>query len=399
MMDDSRFSRRNVVKGIASSVVLGAAGLGEAAAADRRSVFVHGSEPTAAVRDHGGQVRFDYDNFDFIAARVPDVAALRRDGRVSDVTPDGTVEAIHHRDGHDGGPGDGGGGGDDGSSSQTLPWGVDRIDAEPGAVSADGTGVDVAVLDTGVDTGHPDLSVDGGANCTGKGNGYEDKDGHGTHCAGIATAVDNGEGVVGVAPGASLWAVKVLDNSGSGAWSNVICGIDWCLTNGKEIISMSLGATSMPDEVGTAISDAYSAGHLLVAAAGNRGNDQDGDDEEENVDQPARHPDVVAVSAMTGDADGSNSDDVIASYSSVGSEVEVMAPGTDVYSTYKGGGYETLSGTSMACPHVSGLAALVWDGDNGSARETLQTSAEPIETVGVEQGAGLVDAEAATSSS
>lgn len=400
-------TRRRVLRGVASGAFVGAA-FGTASADETASVFVHGSKPVQAVRDEGGVVTFKYDNFDFVAARVPDVGELRRDPRVTKVERDGAVEALHHREGHDGGPP---GGGDGGSTSQTLPWGVDRIDADK--VSAGASGVDVAILDTGIDLSHPDLSVQGGTDCTGTGgSSYDDKNGHGTHCAGIVAALDNDQGVVGVAPAANLWAVKVLGNGGSGSWSNVVCGIDWCMTNGREILSMSLGG-GYNSTVEVALSNAYSAGHVLVAAAGNDGNDQDGGCEENNVGFPASHPDVIAVSAMTGDADGSNDDDVIASYSSVGdaaaeemadgeNDVELMAPGTEVYSTYKGDSYQTLSGTSMACPHVSGVAALVWEdigaslasGDNATVRQTMRDTAETA--IGTcEEGSGLVDAERA----
>jgi minor extracellular protease Epr len=396
-------TRRRVLKGLASGAFAGTA-IGRAAAGRSSSVFVHGDSPGRAVGANGGVVTFDYENFDFVAARVPDVAALRSDGRVSRVESDGRVEAL--APGGTPGPPGGGGGGGDGSTSQTLPWGVDRIDADE--VAATGSGVDVAILDTGIDLDHPDLDVHGGADCTsGGGDSFDDKNGHGTHCAGVVAALDDSQGVVGVAPGANLWAVKVLGNSGSGSWSNLVCGVDWCMSQNKEILSMSLGASSMPQSVKDALSDAYDAGHVLVAAAGNEGNDQDGDCEEKNVNQPARHPDVIGVSAMTGDADGTNSDDVIASYSSVGGNVELMAPGTDVYSTYKGGSYETLSGTSMACPHAAGLAALVWgqqglgdpgSGDNQTVRDTLNNNTEVVPDIGdCEQGNGLIDAPAALS--
>lgn len=160
---------------------------------------------------------------------------------------------------------------------------------------------------------------------------------------------------------------------------------------------MSFGASSMPNSVHTAIEDAYAAGHLLVAAAGNNGNDEDGEcSDDSNVGQPARHPDVIAVSAM-------DSDDTLAGYSSVGPEVEIMAPGTDIRSTDAGDGYETLSGTSMACPHVSGTGGMVWEiygadgpnvSDRDAIRDILTDTAEPV--LGTcEEGAGLLDAEAA----
>lgn len=203
-----------------------------------------------------------------------------------------------------------------------------------------------------------------------QGGGYDDKNGHGTHCAGIATADDNSIGVVGVASSANLYAVKVLGNSGSGYWSWIVCGIDWCMTKGIEVMSMSFGADSMPHDVHTAISDAYAAGHLMAAAAGNAGHEDLCTSQ--TVGQPARHPDTIAVSAL-------NQDDTVAGYSSVGDEVDLIAPGTDIRSTYSNDDYATLSGTGMACPHVSGSAATVWEaletaGPNPSARNEVESA-------------------------
>lgn len=408
-MSHGNTTRRNLLKALGVGGVAGLA-TGVGAAENAQRVFVHPedgqSEAERALRDHGGRVLITYDNWEFIAGTVPtdNRGGLEGDGRVEKVEDDGTVHAIHHKDGHDGGPG-GGGGDDDGGCgdhpTEDDSWGHDRIDADE--VTEDGTGVGVAILDTGVDTDHCDLTVAGGTNCTGRGKGFEDKNGHGTHCAGIATADDNEIGVVGVAPDADLYGVKVLDNSGSGYWSWIACGIDWCRTNGIEILSMSLGGSGMSDAVKTAITDTYDAGHLLVAAAGNGDNDTDGEcTDDDNVSQPASHPDVIAVSAM-------DEDDTLASYSSVGPEIELMAPGTDIRSTYKGDDYATLSGTSMACPHVSGAAAVVWadngitldqeDGDgssdegNDTVRATLKDSAEDL--LDCEDGQGLLDVEKA----
>lgn len=404
------FTRRKAIKGIGTGAIAALVpGTAEAEGKDR--IFVQPeqtqSQAVDALEEHGGTPLFVYDNFDHIAGHVPSANRkdLESDDRVAIVENDGRVRAIHHRDGHDGGP-PGDGGGDDGGCSdhpsQSQSWGHDRVDA--GEVAEDGAGVDVAILDTGVDTEHCDLSVAGGVNCTGKGKGFDDKNGHGTHTAGIATADDNSIGVVGVAPGASLYGVKVLDNSGSGAWSNVVCGVDYCMNNDREVLSMSFGASSMPDSAHQAMSDAYAAGHLLVAAAGNEGNDENGSCEEDNVGQPARHPDVIAVSAM-------DPDNSLAGYSSVGTEVELMGPGTDIRSTYKGDDYATLSGTSMACPHVSGAGAVVWadigatleqededastDEGNDTVRETLKDSAEDVLNGSCEQGSGLLDVPAA----
>src|SRR5680860_799337 len=267
-----------------------------------------------------------------------------------------------------GGPSKGGG---SDTPPQELPWGVGHIGADPtsNAVGGStGSGINVAVLDTGIDLDHPDLvaNVEGGYMALGgryrKHRAPDDDNGHGTHVAGIIAAEDNTQGVVGVAPDADLYAVKVLDQNGSGYFSDVIDGIYWAegrntddtTTNDIHVINMSLGAGVESNDLSAAVSAAQKAGILIVAAAGNDGG---------AVDYPAAYPGVIAVAATDGDntapwwssrGDG-NGDD----------EVELAAPGVDIYSTYKDGSYETLSGTSMASPHVAGSAALAGAANSG----------------------------------
>lgn len=351
------------------------------AAAQSDPVFVHPvqtrSQAIDALEDYGGTVLFTYNNWEFIAGRVPtdNRSDLAADNRVNFVEDDGRIFAIHHDDDHDGGPSD------DDDSDEEPSWGYDRINAD--VANDTGSGMDVGILDTGIDTRHSDLEVHAGTNCTGRDSSYDDKNGHGTHCAGISSALDNDRGVRGVAPDANLHAVKVLNNSGSGRWSYLICGIEYCMNNDVELISMSLGADNMSDAAEGAIEDAYAENHLLVAAAGNENNNLDGSCSEDNVLDPAAHDHVIAVSAM-------DPDDSLASYSSVGDEIELMGPGTNIRSTYANDSYETLSGTSMACPHVTGVAALAWD-DNEETRSSLHEAEKVLETC--EEGHGLVKAD------
>ena len=287
------------------------------------------------------------------------LSAVRGDGRVRRVIPDRKVEAFE----------------------QTLPTGVDRIEGDTSSTqSGDGTGsVDtaVAIIDTGIDVDHPDLNVVGGKNCS-TGSSYDDGNGHGTHVAGTVAAKDDGAGVVGVAPGAPLYAVRVLDNTGSGTWASVICGIDWVTANAPanggpiEAANMSLGGGGSDGSctdggLREAICNSVNRGVTYAVAAGNGGGDLKGF-------VPATYDEVLTVTAVAdfnGQPGGgaaptcrSDVDDTAADFSNyptVGSIDEghtIAAPGVCIRSTWKGGGYNTISGTSMASPHVAGAAAL-----------------------------------------
>ncbi len=278
---------------------------------------------------------------------------------------------------------------------ETVPWGVERIGARLVHPYQTGDGVKVAVIDTGIDYNHPDLAgkVVGGVDFVQDDDDPMDDNGHGTHCAGIIAAVDNDIGVIGVAPGAGLYAVKVLDSTGSGYVSDVAAGIEWAVKQGAKVISMSLGSDSDSTTLRNACDAAYAAGVLLVAAAGNDYRKW-GSIEFDTVDYPARYSSVIAVGA-TDQSDGK------ASWSSTGSALELAAPGVSINSTYKGGTYATMSGTSMACPHVAGTAALVWANEpgltNAEVRARLQQTADDLGSVGWDKwyGYGLVDADEA----
>jgi len=192
---------------------------------------------------------------------------------------------------------------------------------------------------------HPDLktNIKGGYNAIYPTKSANDDNGHGTHVAGTIAALNNTIGVVGVGPQINLYAVKVLDRRGSGYLSDVIEGLDWAAANGIQVVNMSLGTSSNVLSFHDAVVRAKAAGVTLVAAAGNSGG---------TVSYPAAYPEVIAVSAT----DNTNT---IASWSSRGLEVDLAAPGVSIFSTYKGSSYATLSGTSMASPHVAGAAAVL----------------------------------------
>ncbi|MDH3658154.1 MAG: S8 family peptidase [Nitrosopumilus sp.] len=221
--------------------------------------------------------------------------------------------------------------------------------------------VDIAILDTGIDVNHPDLNVVEFVNFVSR-SSNDDRQGHGSHVAGISAALDNNEGVVGVAPGARLWAVKVLGDNGQGSTSSIISGIDYVTQHADEIevVNMSLGGEFSSDILDQAISNSVLAGVIYIVAAGNDGRDA-------ASFSPASHPEVVTVSAMA-DSDGKSSalgpstsagnDDSFATFSNFGAVVDIASPGVDIQSTFRDGGYAKLSGTSMASPHVAGIAAL-----------------------------------------
>jgi subtilisin len=272
--------------------------------------------------------------------------------------------------------------------AETIPIGVDQIKSPLAWDCSRGKGIAVAVLDTGIDGQHPDLSANyrGATSFVVGEPAADDGNGHGTHCAGTIAAAINGSGVVGVAPAASLYAVKVLSAGGSGNWSWLISGIDWCIKRRIKVLSMSLGGASAPSAVEAMCNAAWNKGLLLIAAAGNTGATSS-----PGVGVPAKYANVIAVSAI----DNANT---IAPFSSRGPEVELSAPGVQALSTLPGGGHGKMSGTSMACPHVSGAAAVAWGGhrfsDNVTIRRVLARTSDSLGVPGRDDlyGYGRVDA-------
>ncbi len=263
-----------------------------------------------------------------------------------------------------------------------IPWGVRRVNAYNAWSFTTGKGVNVAVLDTGIDYTHPDLKpvYKGGFNVIDSTKTPLDDHGHGTHVAGTIAAFKDLKGVVGVAPEVNLYAVKVLDSNGSGKYSWIVSGIEWAVNNKMKVINMSLGSRYPSEAIKLAVEQAYKAGIVIVCAAGNDGG---------AVNYPAAYPWAIAVSA-------SDLSDRIASFSSRGKEIAFIAPGVSVYSTYKGGGYKTLSGTSMAAPHVAGLAALAYGlgiEDPLGVKQALINAAVKLPNLkDTEQGYGMIDA-------
>jgi|GEM_PF-1285634 len=370
-----------------------------------------------AVKMHGGQLGHVYEHsIKGFSAQLPAaaIAALAKNPQVKLIEPDLQMQGF----------------------AQTIPTGIERIAADKSAIAKingiDGTvasgeriNVNIAVIDTGIDATHPDLNVLGGVRFRTVNSGpvrnrgtfedslFNDDNGHGSHVAGIAAALDNGIGTVGVAPGARLWGVKVLDANGTGFLSDIIKGIDWVTrtrtdadpNNDIDVANMSLGGQGASTAYHNAIKESVEAGVVYIVAAGNSYRDILGTDfafgtSDDTI--PAAYPEVATISAFA-DADGEPGnlggltqfidpangryqDDTFADFSnfsnsrsggvsfytnnnkvsSPGLGIDMMMPGVDIYSTSKNGGYARMSGTSMAAPHAAGLAAL-YIAQNGRA--------------------------------
>lgn len=236
-----------------------------------------------------------------------------------------------------------------------IPKGIEIIQAPEIWNETKGKGITVAVLDTGCDTDHPDLKnrIIGGYNFTSDDEGdplkFEDHNGHGTHVAGTIAASSNNSGVVGVAPEANLLILKVLGKSGSGKYDWIIKAIRYAIDHKVDIISMSLGGPSDVKELHAVIIEAVNQNILVVCAAGNDGDGQDSTDE---LGYPGCYNEVISVGSVNLERQSSE-------FTNSNNQVDLVAPGEKVTSTYLNGSYATLSGTSMATPHISGALALL----------------------------------------
>ena len=334
-------------------------------------------------RQHGLSAKYTYGTaIKGFAARIPEaqLERLRNDPLVASVEIDREAHTLMGK------PGGGGGGG-----AQVVPWGVSRVGG-----GADASGQHIYIIDTGIDSDHTDLAASLGNGfapvaCKGRtcAQAWDDDNGHGTHVAGSAAAINNSTGVIGVAPGATLHAVKVLSSQGSGSFSGIIAGIDWMtnevIARGQPAVAnMSLGGGgsktgtctssgfSGSDSFHQSICTAKNAGVVFVVAAGNDGGDA------ANATPAAYDDAVITVSATTSSDDWpswSNWGNDSASWTSNGSApVAIAAPGVSILSTWNNGGTNTISGTSMASPHVAGGAALFLKGSAQQANGTAFTN-------------------------
>lgn len=340
--------------------------------AETKNVFIgfKGNRPDDALAAAGATIKREYKHLPIVFVSVPENAIGRLENNPNILCVEEPVYREYH--------------------AQTLDWGVDRIDAEyVHATSGNrGAGVNVAVLDTGGDMDHPDLTWAGGYSVVYNSyTNWEDKNGHGTHCSGIVSADDNDIGVVGVAPECNMYMVQISTRKFL-MMDDIIAGIDFCYgthfdadpNNDIQIMSMSFGGPgSSAEEI--ALQACYDIGILLVTSAGNTGG---------AVTAPGTYGCCMAIS-------GIDNNDNFYTYSAYGPEIEITAPGVRIYSTYKMGRYRYLTGTSMACPMVAGAAALVWSDNPGwtheQVRSHLHATAEDIGLTTFQQGYGLVDCE------
>lgn len=256
------------------------------------------------------------------------------------------------------------------TAPQVTPWGIARVQAPAIWQMDTGQHVKVAIVDTGIDLKHPDLiaNIKTGVNIIRPTRTPDDDNGHGTHVGGIVGALNNSVGVVGIAPNVDLYPVKVLRSSGVGYLSDIIAGINWAVANHMDVINLSLGTDADLQSLHDAVAAADRAGIVVVAAAGNSGG---------SLMYPAAYPEVISVGMI--DENGQ-----VDQYSSRGPGLELVAPGASILSTYDGKSYRTMTGTSMASPHVTGAAALLkampskcdTNGDGGCSRAEVLSRLE-----------------------
>ncbi len=370
------------VAALAVSMLAPATSASPGAAADRVDVIAVFDEDVrgvgaaeAVARRHGLELGFVYQHaLQGFSGSVPEgrLAALENDPRIAYVEIDAEATIV----------------------AQEVPTGIRRVYAHDNKeIPTDGGGgqVDatIAVLDTGIDASHPDLHVTRAVECMSHSGGPphqrtyscsaggSDGHGHGTHVAGTAAALDNDLGVVGVAPGARLWAVKVLDDRGSGNASTVIAGLDYVADNAPDVdvANMSIGFGGIVTSVDEAIGKVDGQGVAVVASAGN-------DSEPAENSSPGSAKAAIVVAALA-DYDGEpggeagcpssslGCDDRLASFSNYGEAVDLIAPGVRIRSTFPGGGTWQMSGTSMSAPHVAGAAALLASSQTRTPGEIL----------------------------
>lgn len=270
--------------------------------------------------------------------------------------------------------------------NEQASWGYGTVDAQMASDNGyTGKGVKIAILDTGI-SAHSELNIAGGVSEVGYTQSYADDNGHGTFVAGVIGAQSNGKGLVGEAPDAQIYAVKILDSQGNGSTEDLAKGIDWAIQNHMDIVNMSIAFPEDSPAVEQVLASADQNGILLIAAAGNKGT---ADAATDTVQYPAKSSHVIAVAAI---------DDNLqrADFSSSGTEIELTAPGVDIVSTSSNGKYELRSGTSVAAPFVTGMAAILKqaypDSTNTQIRQALDQGSIDLGATGKDNlyGNGMI---------
>ena len=305
--------------------------------------FSKGNYDPSLIRAAGGTVIEEFKSMEMIHASMSSgaLAVLAQNPSVEFIESEGTFEIAEA-----------------GISEYSESWELQEIEAEPAHVANHtGKGIKIAVLDTGIDYHHPELapSYKGGYDFINSDSDPMDDNGHGTHVAGILAAAKDGKGIVGIAPDAEIYAVKVSDNRGSGSFSGLVKGIDWSIGHGMDIVTMSITGKGGSMALAKAVQVAYNEhGLVMVAAVGNG---------QGEVLYPAAYEEVIGVGSVTRDGN-------LSSFSRTGSEVELVAPGTGIKSAAIGGDYRLSSGTSMATPLVTGSVALLLGSDEKAWTDT-----------------------------
>jgi subtilisin len=348
--------------------------------------FVKGRYDPAIVESAGGKGVKELRDLDMLKAIIPgnELASLAHNPAIEFIETDGHSEIADENT----------------TIEYSASWGLQDIGVEPAhSLNYTGKGVKIAVLDTGIDYTHPDLAPNykGGYDFINNDDDPMDDNGHGTHVAGILAAARDGKGIVGVAPDAELYAVKVSDNQGKGSFSGLIEGINWAIENHMNVVTMSITGQGGSQALAKAVDTAYGDGLILLAAVGN------GVGNSNTILYPAGYDDVIGV----GSVDKENN---LSLFSLTGSDVEFVGPGSGIKSTWLDGKYAVLSGTSMATPFVTGTIALLlgsnekaWNatgavnGDgkwtNEEIREVLRNTAKDLGANGKDNsyGYGLVN--------
>ena len=303
------------------------------------------------IEEKGGKIDKEFKNIKAIRANISAdlLTQLKNDPNVETIEQDFAVKSL----------------GD--VAEETIPWGVNEVSSTIAHQEGiTGKGVKVAVFDTGINE-HSDLSISGGKSFVTGTDSFRDDNGHGTHIAGIMASLINNKGIIGVSPSVELYSVKVLDSSGNGRYSSIIEAVEWAIDNKINLINMSFGGSEKSKILEDALQMAYDNNILIFAAAGNGGKGSN-----DTILYPAKYKQVVAVGAI-------DKNEQRAEFSSVGAEMELVAPGVDIESTLSDGVYGNKSGTSMAAPHATGVAALLWSKDtslkNQNIRDLLNQSA------------------------